>query len=97
MLSSRSKKNMPRYMAPTIGEIKKRENPHVKGDPVPLENTFRRGDTSNTTPKNADARSLMDISTISAKKLGTSIKPEWRPTNNRDQSLEQSFLKPIAN
>ena len=78
--TSKSEIKLPRYMAPTIGEIKKRQITDEPADFVPIESQLRK----ETTPK---ASMLFSAGKLKNYGSSTSLIPKkqaWKPTQSKD-------------
>ena len=90
-LESGSAKQLPRYMAPTIGAVAKTREERERGR-VDIKEHLRSGDRTDSKNRSLSNSSMRGMS----RTLNPSSLSQWRPTSIRDKSLDKSFATPLA-
>jgi len=85
-------KQVPSYMAPTIGAVVKKKEELETGR-VDIKEHLRGGDRVNSKNRSISNGSMRRLSRTlnQSQSLG-----QWRPTSIRDKSLDKSFATPLA-
>ena len=91
-IESGSSKQLPRYMAPTIGAVGRTREERETGR-VDIKEHLRSGDRTDSKNRSLSNSSMRGMSrTLNpSSSLG-----QWRPTSIRDKSLDKSFATPLA-